>query len=156
MLVTKQTGLGFEGFLSRITAAFKGREKPLVLIIDDDEAMVEVVKFRLSNKDGFDVETAATGVEGRDMASQLQPDLILMDWRLPDISGLLVLKTLRGQKSTTGIPVIMYTGKGLMGDAEKAIGAGAFSYITKPITMADLSRKLQSAAEELGLYQKYA
>lgn len=114
---------------------------PEILLIDDDSAVHGLVKARLEGIDGFSVTVADNGKQGLELASTQQPDLILLDWMMPGIDGMVVLKALKNNERTAEIPVIMLTGKGKLGDVETALSEGAVNWVTKPIDLADLSRR---------------
>ena len=87
---------------------------------------------------------ATSGLDGLELARQQLPDLILLDWVLPDISGTDVLEQLKQTPSTAGIAIVMLTGRNLLGDVEQAFALGADGYMTKPISMSKLSSKINT------------
>ncbi len=118
--------------------------KPSVLLIDDDTSISLLAKARLMTHDNYQVILSEDGDVGFELALNKQPDLILLDWMMPNINGLDVLRQLKTNKKTQDIPVIMMTGKNMMSDIELAFSSGAESYITKPLNLKKLSRKVNS------------
>ncbi|MFK5986727.1 MAG: response regulator [Pseudomonadota bacterium] len=118
--------------------------KSSILIIDDDASIGFLTKARLSKHDNYDVVVAHNGLEGIKLVNNKKPDLILLDWEMPGINGIEVLKQIKKQSETSNIPVVMLTGKNLVGEIEDAFKAGADAYITKPIDLKKLSEKVKS------------
>ena len=118
-------------------------KRKIILVIDDDKIQCGVVKARLGNKDGFKVETAYSGEAGLKIASKIIPDLILLDWVMPEMDGLQVLKELKSKSRTKEIIVFMFTAKNMMGDLEDAAEVGAEGYFTKPIDLSLLSTRVK-------------
>jgi len=117
--------------------------KSKVLVIDDDPSLQRLLRFRLERHEKVFVEQAKDGSEGLQRAGGSCPDLIILDWMLPDIQGLDVLKRLKANQATKHIPVLMLTGKNNMGDIENAFEIGADGYLTKPFDLARLGEKVK-------------
>ncbi len=105
-----------------------------ILIVDDDELSVKLFGDILTER-GYNVIKTDTGRDVQMLARDNRPDLILMDIRLPEISGLDAFKLLRDDPGTKDIPVIAVTAFALKGDEEKYCEAGFDGYISKPILM---------------------
>ncbi|WP_425640636.1 sigma-54-dependent transcriptional regulator [Marinomonas gallaica] len=116
-----------------------------VLVIDDEQNLVRSIKFSLNNKD-LELSAAFTGQEGIAAFEQLNPDLVLLDLGLPDISGLDVLSQLR--QISPGTPVIMISAHGDTRTAVKAVKEGAVDYITKPFDVDELELLMIRTAEQ--------
>lgn len=116
--------------------------RPSVLIVDDDISTRARLKARLANRDGYIVFEAENGMEALDLAEQHIPSLIVLDWKMPDLSGIQVLKQLRNQEKNAQTPVIMLTSKKLVSDVETAFDAGALEYISKPMDIDRISQKI--------------
>jgi DNA-binding response OmpR family regulator len=101
-----------------------------ILVVDDEPDFVRLV-HRLLTEENFLVRSAKDGVTGLKMALEFHPDLILLDWNLPAKDGLAVLKELRNEPKTRGIPVIMLTVRGKEMDTVLALEMGADDYISK-------------------------
>ena len=87
---------------------------------------------------GYAVLTTAEGTVAVDWARQYQPDVILMDLRLPDMSGLEAVRQLKADANTRAIPVIAVTAFAMAGDERKALDNGCDAYVAKPIVLRDL------------------
>lgn len=116
--------------------------KKTILCIDDDPVVLAILKARLAEGEGYKVLTAIDGALGEELALSKQPDVILLDWMLPDGSGLRILETLKGDSRTTWTPIFMLTGRTKMGDVERALEKGAAGYFTKPIKLKEICDKL--------------
>ena len=117
-----------------------------ILIVDDEEDVLELVRYNL-DKNGYKVETAATGEQALAKARAKPPDLIILDLMLPGIDGLDVCKRLKNDTKTQNIPVIMLTAKGEETDIVTGLELGADDYVTKPfspkVLVARIRRVLQ-------------
>ncbi|PCJ33573.1 MAG: two-component system response regulator [Moraxellaceae bacterium] len=122
---------------------FFGSSKKKILVIDDDESLQRQVEFRLKRHENAKVIQAIDGTHGVEMAKKKLPDLIILDWMLPDISGPEVLIKLKACENTSNIPVLMLTGKSKIGDIEDAFELGAEGYLTKPFSLSNLGSKVQ-------------
>lgn len=103
-----------------------------ILIIEDNEQNMYLFGFLLK-KHGFEVFQAINGETGIKLTLETDPDLIIMDWQLPDISGLEVTKRIRSYDNFKSIPIIFCTSNVMPGDKEQAFEAGATGYLEKPI-----------------------
>ncbi len=113
-------------------------------MVDDEPDLVELVSFNL-RAEGYDVVTAANGLEALDLARAVLPDLIVLDLMMPELDGLSVCEILRRLPSTAPIPVIMLTA--WKSELTRIIGmdTGAEDYITKPFSPRDLVARVKSA-----------
>ncbi|MBN1899621.1 MAG: response regulator [Spirochaetes bacterium] len=119
-----------------------------VLVIDDDPNIIEMVKVNLE-LDGIKVISAANGKDGLEMAKTHKPDLILMDWMLPKMSGIDAVKLIRKDPSIKDIPIFMLTARSQVTDIDQAFKVGADSYITKPFNPVNLASLLQSKLSKI-------
>ena len=108
-----------------------------VLVVDDEEHIAELLKFNLETE-GFDVEIAYDGLDGFAKAREIKPNLIFLDWMLPGISGIDVLKKIRSDKELSNTPVIMLTAKNMESDKIEGLDVGADDYITKPFSVKEV------------------
>lgn len=108
-----------------------------ILVVDDDRLMVDMLGSNLS-LEGYDVSVAWDGREALEMAADLQPALVLLDWRLPGLTGVDVCRGLRADFRTTATSVIILTAQVEKADMALAFGAGADDYVTKPFDLEDL------------------
>jgi putative two-component system response regulator len=122
-----------------------GTEVPrgLVLIVEDDTSVAAVVR-RLLRRDGFAVEHVTTGTDALAAVASSAPDIVLLDWMLPGLSGIDVCRQLKGDPATRLIPVVLLTG---LGDRERrllGISAGADDFLTKPFDADELRARIAS------------
>jgi len=113
-----------------------------ILIIDDDPAVLAILDTRLSKKDGHKVTVATSGYDGLKLARKKIPDVILLDWMMPEMTGLKVLERLRVDDKTARTSVFMLTSKAKMTDVEYALECGATGYFTKPLRLSVMSSRL--------------
>lgn len=111
----------------------------LVLVIDDDPAVCDVMT-RYLTQEGFMVESASSAEQGKQIAQDISPDIIILDVLLPDSDGWNVLTWLKSHPELAGVPVIMLT---IVEDKERAFSLGAANYLTKPIERARLVEMLK-------------
>ena len=116
---------------------------PRVLVIDDEVRLAKNIRVYLSRYD-FDVRVANSGLEGLDIFAAFHPDIVLLDFKLPDIDGLEVLGRLRA--SDTQARVVLMTGQGSTEVAVAAMKAGACDYLSKPLVLKDLKNVLEVLA----------
>jgi len=117
-------------------------KKSKILVIDDDPDAVETMTAILETRD-YEVVTALSGLEGITKAREEKPDLIIMDVMMPKLDGFTICKMIKDNEEIKNIPVILLTGKGLVGDVEKGFAAGASDYMIKPIDWERLFVKIE-------------
>ena len=117
-----------------------------LLLIDDEPAVQTLVRLVLEGE-GWQVLVARDGLQGLALARERQPDVILLDVALPDMSGLEVCRQLKADPSTSAIPVAMLTAMAQEADRRSAMALGADDYITKPWRPAALTTKVTSLLE---------
>jgi two-component system, OmpR family, alkaline phosphatase synthesis response regulator PhoP len=117
--------------------------KPKILVIEDEEDIGMLMVYHL-NKEGFDVQVATSGEEGWNLAQSEHPNLILLDWMLPGISGLELCKRLKGYPATRRIPIVLVSAKGEEGDLVSGLETGADDYVTKPFSPKVLVARVRS------------
>lgn len=115
----------------------KVRVTPKILVVDDEPDAVELVAFNLKAA-GYDVVTAVEGEEALKKARMQLPDLIVLDWMLPEVDGLEVCKILRRDSATSAIPIVMLTAKAAEIDRVLGLELGADDYVTKPFSPREL------------------
>lgn len=108
-----------------------------VLVVEDEPAIVELVKYSLREA-GWDIRTADTVAGAWDSITHGKPDLVLLDWMLPDQTGLRLLSRLRADRDFQDIPVIMLTAKSMEEDKIAGLNTGADDYVTKPFSPREL------------------
>lgn len=121
-----------------------------ILIIDDEKMICDVVKKGLEIMGDFQVSIATNGKDGIGMAKRLNPDLILLDIRMPHMDGIEVLKTLKKDNSTIEIPVVMLTA--VLDEASKIECSGEYDdlYLEKPIDLVVLKSKIEEVLKRRG------
>ena len=111
--------------------------EPLILIVEDEPPLVEVIKYNFESA-GFRTTIASDGNEALFQAEELLPELIILDWMLPERSGIEVCRELRKRKSTKATPIIMLTARSEEIDKVKGLENGADDYIVKPFSPKEL------------------
>lgn len=111
--------------------------KPLILIVEDEAPIVTLLRYNLE-REGFRVLEANDGEEAMLLATECKPDLVLLDWMLPLVSGIEVCRRLRRAPNTRNVPIIMLTARGEEGDRVRGLNSGADDYITKPFSPSEL------------------
>ena len=124
------------------------KTKPSVLLVDDDAPFRQVLRGELVRM-GFDVATAASGEEALTTLTAFEPEIVLLDLRLPGIGGLEALKAIRDTSPATD--VIMLTGHGSIDTAIESVRMGAFDYVSKPCPLEDLEVRIRRALERQSL-----
>ena len=114
-----------------------------ILVVEDDKDLISLIKFNLKSE-GFIVLLSSNGEEGLFTAKEEKPDLILLDWMLPILSGIEVLQRLKNNKDTKSIPVIFITAKGEENDKIRGLNSGADDYIVKPFSTKELIARIKA------------
>jgi two-component system phosphate regulon response regulator PhoB len=118
--------------------------KPTVMIVEDEDALSTLLQYNL-DKEGYTVVAAGDGEEASLLAREVTPDLILLDWMLPSISGIELCRRLRGRPETRNVPIIMITARGEEADRIRGLDTGADDYVTKPFSMTELLARIRPA-----------
>jgi two-component system phosphate regulon response regulator PhoB len=116
---------------------------PAVLVVEDDDLVRSVVAFKL-RRAGFSVDEEADGEAGLAAAVESRPDVVLVDWMMPRLSGVEVCAALREDPRLRSTAVIMLTAKAQEPDIERAFAAGADDYIVKPFSARELVGRVQA------------
>lgn len=114
-----------------------------ILLIEDDLSLTELVRYNLEQA-GFDIATETDGEEGLLNAYDNAPDLILLDWMLPNLSGIEICRRLRRNSDTKNTPVIMLTARTEESDRIRGLDVGADDYITKPFSPRELIARIKA------------
>src|SRR5271155_4854390 len=117
--------------------------KPLVMIVEDEAPLVTLLKYNLE-KEGFGVCEAGDGEEGLVRIAERRPDIVLLDWMLPLVSGIEVCRQIRRSPQTRTLPVIMLTARGEEADRVRGLDSGADDYIAKPFSLRELTARLRA------------
>ena len=121
---------------------------PLVLIVEDEPAQVELMSYNLQ-KEGFRLAHAENGEEALLLVEELQPDLVILDWMLPVISGLEVCRRLKKQNQTRRMPIIMLTARGEESDRIRGLDTGADDYVVKPYSINELIARVRAVLRRI-------
>ena len=114
-----------------------------IFVVEDEKPIQELLQYNLE-KEGFKVSSSANGEEALETIKEKVPDLILLDWMLPDLSGIKICQYLKQDKTVKDIPVIMLTAKGEEEDKIKGFNTGAEDYMTKPFSFPELLVRIKS------------
>ena len=114
-----------------------------VLIVEDEEAIVTMLRYNLE-KEGYTVYSTDDGEEAITMVKEHRPDIIVLDWMLPSMSGIEVCEALRRNNETKGIPIIMLSARGEEGDRIQGLDAGADDYMVKPFSPSELNARIRA------------
>lgn len=116
---------------------------PLILIVEDEPAQVEILRYNLEKK-GFLISVATAGEEALILAEEEEPDLVILDWMLPDISGIEICRRLKARQHTKLTPVIMLTARGEEEDRVRGLENGADDYMVKPYSPNEMIARVQA------------
>jgi two-component system phosphate regulon response regulator PhoB len=116
---------------------------PTILIVEDEAPLVTLLRYNLE-REGFAVLDAQDGEEALAVAREQKPDLVLLDWMLPLMSGIEVCRQLRRNPETRAIPVVMLTARGEEGDKLRGLDSGADDYVTKPFSPSELIARIRA------------
>src|SRR5436309_3634439 len=117
--------------------------KPLVLVVEDEAPLVTLLRYNLE-KEGFQVCEAADGEEALVQIAERKPDVVLLDWMLPLVSGIEVCRRIRRSPETRALPVIMLTARGEENDRVRGLDSGADDYVVKPFSPSELIARLRA------------
>ena len=122
--------------------------KPVILVVEDEAALARLLRYNLE-KQGFEVVGAADGEEALLVVRERAIDLVVLDWMLPDVSGLEVCRRLRRGAETRNLPVIMLTARGADADRIRGLDTGADDYITKPFSHDELHARIRAVLRRI-------
>ena len=122
--------------------------QPYILVMEDEDALATLLQYNLE-KEGYDVAVAADGEEGMLQIDERTPDLILLDWMLPKLSGIEVCRRVRGRAETRNLPIIMLTARGEETDRVRGLDTGADDYMTKPFSMTELTARIRAVLRRI-------
>ncbi len=121
--------------------------KRKILIVDDDDEIVELMVDVLSRDGRFDIKTASSGYDAGIMTEQFRPDLVLLDYMLPDINGNIVCQAIRSNPQLQNIRIIIVSGVVNAGEIEDLLDAGAEEFIRKPFDIVELVEKISGVLQ---------
>ncbi|MGU3536610.1 phosphate regulon transcriptional regulator PhoB [Methylobacterium sp. A54F] len=114
-----------------------------ILIVEDEEALTLLLRYNLE-AEGFTVDSAVRGDEADVLLREQLPDLILLDWMLPGLSGIELCRRIRARRESERLPIIMLTARGEEGDRVRGLGTGADDYIVKPFSVPELLARVRA------------
>src|SRR5690606_29006529 len=114
-----------------------------VMIVEDEEPLTMLLRYNLESE-GYDVESVARGDEAETRLRERVPDLLLLDWMLPGISGIELCRRLRAREETERLPLIMLTAGGEEGERVRGLATGADDYVVKPFSVPELLARVRS------------
>ncbi|HXQ11563.1 MAG TPA: phosphate regulon transcriptional regulator PhoB [Caulobacteraceae bacterium] len=121
---------------------------PHVLVVEDEDALSALLQYNL-DKEGYQVTVAADGEDALVVIDEAQPDLIVLDWMLPQVSGVEVCRRLRARPETRNMPIIMLTARGEETDRIRGLDTGADDYIVKPFSMSELAARIRAVLRRI-------
>jgi two-component system, OmpR family, phosphate regulon response regulator PhoB len=116
---------------------------PRILIVEDEEALTLLLRYNLE-KAGYDVEVVARGDEADLRFKESAPDLVILDWMLPGLSGIELCRRLRARPETSQLPIIMLTARGEESERVRGLSTGADDYIVKPFSVPELLARVSA------------
>src|SRR5438874_11735995 len=117
--------------------------KANILIVEDEEALSLLLRYNLESE-GHAVETVARGDEADLLLKEHSPDLVILDWMLPGLSGIELCRRLRARAETKRLPIIMLTARGEETERVRGLATGADDYIVKPFSVPELSARVRA------------
>ena len=122
--------------------------KPYVLIAEDEKAVSELLLYNLRKED-YDVGIAGDGEETLIMIDERAPDLLLLDWMLPKVSGIEICRRVRSGGVNPNLPIIMLTARGEESDRIRGLDTGADDYVTKPFSTTELMARVRAVLRRI-------
>lgn len=116
---------------------------PSVLIVEDETALTTLLRYNLE-REGYRVFEASDGEEALLLADEVSPDLIILDWMLPQLSGIEVCRRMRRRGHLRNVPIVMLTARGEEPDRIRGLDTGADDYIVKPFSMSELLARIRA------------
>jgi len=121
----------------------KSATEPTVLIVEDESALSTLLRYNLE-REGYRVFEAHDGEEALIVADEARPDLVILDWMLPQLSGIEICRRMRSRGHLRNVPIVMLTARGEEPDRIRGLDTGADDYIVKPFSMTELLARLRA------------
>jgi two-component system phosphate regulon response regulator PhoB len=121
---------------------------PRILVVEDDDALGTLLRYNLE-REGYSVSLATDGEEALIQAEEQLPDLVVLDWMLPRVSGIEVCRRLRQKPQSRNVPIIMLTARGEESDRIRGLDTGADDYVVKPFAVTELSARIRAVLRRL-------
>lgn len=119
-----------------------------VLVVEDEEALATLLEYNLK-RELFDVAIAGDGEEALLKLAEFQPDIVILDWMLPKISGIEVCRQIRSRAETRNLPIIMLTARSEEADRIRGLETGADDYLTKPFSTQELIARVRAVLRRI-------
>ena len=116
---------------------------PRVMIVEDEEALALLLRYNLE-AEGYSVDTVSRGDDAETRLKETTPDLLLLDWMLPGISGIELCRRLRARETTRTLPIIMLTARGEEQERIRGLATGADDYVVKPFSVPELMARVRA------------
>jgi two-component system phosphate regulon response regulator PhoB len=116
---------------------------PKVLIVEDEDSLVTLLSYNLQ-AEGYAVVHTASGGDAMMVVNEERPDIVILDWMLPGLSGIEICRQIRARPETKGLPVIMLTARGEEGDRIRGLQTGADDYVVKPFSVSELVARVKA------------
>lgn len=117
--------------------------KPKVLVVEDEEALSVLLRYNLESE-GYDVETVDRGDEAEIRLKENLPDIVVLDWMLPGLSGIELCRRLRARKETERLPVLMLTARSEEAERVRGLSTGADDYMVKPFSVPEFVARVRA------------
>ncbi len=121
---------------------------PYILVVEDEDALSTLLHYNFE-KEGYEVALATDGEEALTSVSERLPDVIVLDWMLPKVSGIEVCRRLRQRPESRNVPIIMLTARGEESDRIRGLDTGADDYVVKPFAMSELTARIRAVLRRL-------
>ncbi|HEY2483448.1 MAG TPA: phosphate regulon transcriptional regulator PhoB [Caulobacteraceae bacterium] len=121
---------------------------PAILVVEDEDSLATLLQYNLE-KEGYGVAVCADGEEALIQIDERQPDLVVLDWMLPTVSGIEVCRRLRQRSQTRNLPIVMLTARGEESDRIRGLDTGADDYVVKPFSMTELTARIRAVLRRI-------
>ena len=121
---------------------------PSILVVEDDDALATLLQYNLQ-KEGYRVSVTGDGEEALMLVEEKQPDLVVLDWMLPKVSGIEICRRIRQRPESRNLPIIMLTARGEESDRIRGLDTGADDYITKPFSTTELTARIRAVLRRI-------
>jgi two-component system phosphate regulon response regulator PhoB len=135
-------------FRSSPRLAAKRATPPTVLVVEDDDALATLLQYNLE-KEGYCVGLCGDGEEALIRIDESLPDLLVLDWMLPSLSGIEVCRRLRQRPETRNLPILMLTARSEEGDRIRGLDTGADDYVVKPFSTSELAARIRAVLRRI-------
>jgi len=122
--------------------------EPTVMIVEDESALSTLLRYNLE-REGYHVFEAKDGEEALLLSDEVKPDLVVLDWMLPQLSGIEVCRRLRSRGHMRNVPIVMLTARGEEPDRIRGLDTGADDYIVKPFLMSELTARVRAVLRRI-------